>query len=182
MTRPRLCNYGPFPPLVLTPAAAAGKVIWLVSEKSAKISALIAPLRGGTLAAHYLGYFECFNQQLFFEAHEVLEELWLPQRHGPKGLFYKGLIQLAGAFVHIQKKRSGPAAALFRLARVNLGRYPSKFEGLDTLQLQQQIGAWLTSIEQGSLGLDGLENTAPPRLILDLASATTRLGGQARDE
>ena len=27
----------------------------------------------------YLGYFDCFNRQHYFEAHEVLEALWLPQ-------------------------------------------------------------------------------------------------------
>ena len=68
----------------------------------------------------YLKYFECFNQQRFFEAHDVLEALWLPQRQGPNGSFYKGLIQLAGAFVHWQKQRPGPAVALFKLARTYL--------------------------------------------------------------
>jgi predicted metal-dependent hydrolase len=78
----------------------------------------------------YLGFFECFNRQFFFEAHEVLEGLWLLDRNGPNGAFYKGLIQLAGAFVHIQKNRPGPAAALFNLARANLSRYPTHHEQL----------------------------------------------------
>ena len=79
----------------------------------------------------YLGYFECLNQQRFFEAHEILETLWLPQRQGPDGVFYKGLIQLAGAFVHWQKNRPGPAAALLRLAQANLRNYPGTHRGLD---------------------------------------------------
>ena len=78
---------------------------------------MIQDLQGGELDPHYAGFFECFNQQLFYEAHDVLEELWLPRRREPDGLFYKGLIQLAGAFVHLQKDRLSPAAALFRLAR-----------------------------------------------------------------
>jgi len=102
-----------------------------MSHKSAKIAAMIERLRGQDLDAHYLGYFECFNRELFFEAHEVLEELWLPQRGGPRDRFYKGLIQLAGAFVHVQKQRSQPAAALLRLARNNLAQYPSPYEHLD---------------------------------------------------
>src|ERR1041385_3444222 len=68
-----------------------------MSKKSAAIAALIEGLRGRELDAHYLGYFECFNRQLYFEAHDVLEELWLTDRNGPNGAFYKGLIQLAGA-------------------------------------------------------------------------------------
>jgi predicted metal-dependent hydrolase len=134
-----------------------------VSQKGAKISARIDPFGGGGLAAHYLGYFERFNKQLFFEAHEVLEELWLPQRDGPNGPFYKGLIQLAGAFVHVQKKRLGPAAALLRLAQVNLGKYPARYEGLEVFEVQQQISGWLTRVEQGLQELDGQVKLKPPR-------------------
>jgi predicted metal-dependent hydrolase len=78
----------------------------------------------------YLGYFECFGRGRFFEAHEVLETLWLPQRQGPNGAFYTGLIQLAGAFVHWEKHRLGPAVALFELAQANLRKYPGTHEGL----------------------------------------------------
>src|SRR5262249_26033089 len=84
-----------------------------VSRKSARIAAMIENLRGNALDAHYLGYFECFNQQLFYEAHDVLEELWLGHRGQANDLFFKGLIQLAGAFVHLQKGRLQPAGALF---------------------------------------------------------------------
>ena len=76
-----------------------------MSHKSQKIAAIIRSLEGGAFDAHYLGFFECFNQQLFFEAHDVLEEIWLQQRGQQNDLFYKGLIQFAGAFVHIQKRR-----------------------------------------------------------------------------
>ncbi len=63
-----------------------------------------------------------FNRQLFYEAHDVLEDLWLPDRHGPNGNFYKGLIQLAGAYVHLQKNRLRPSAALFKLAQAKSGK------------------------------------------------------------
>jgi hypothetical protein len=118
-----------------------------VSHKSAKIASIILPLQGGHFDPHYLGFFECFNQQLFFEAHEVLEELWLEQRGTPKDLFYKGLIQLAGAFVHVQKKRRRPAIALFQLARRNLSQYSPSYESLDITELQARIDAWIKSLE-----------------------------------
>src|SRR2546423_13704317 len=95
-----------------------------MSKKSAQIAALIDGCRGGKHDPHCLGYFECFNRGLFYEAHDVLEELWLGVRKGPDDAFYKALIQLAGAFVHLQKKRLGPAAALFKLAHANLQKYP----------------------------------------------------------
>ena len=47
----------------------------------------------------YMAYFHFFNRQEFYEAHDVLESLWLTQRKGANNGFYKALIQLAGAFV-----------------------------------------------------------------------------------
>jgi predicted metal-dependent hydrolase len=119
-----------------------------MSHKSAKIELLIAKHRGVGLDAHYLGYFECFNTQLFYEAHDVLEELWLGERHGRNGNFYKGLIQLAGAFVHLQKRRAGPALALFRLAENNLRPYPAVHESLETGKVLGLIESWRARIEK----------------------------------
>jgi predicted metal-dependent hydrolase len=100
----------------------------------------------------YLDYFECFNRQRFFEAHDVLEALWLPRRQGPDGSFYKGLIQLAGAFVHWQKRRSGPAAALFQLARANLQRYAPSHEGLNITRLLMVIDQWRLQVTAAAPG------------------------------
>src|SRR2546428_12421059 len=74
-----------------------------MSRKSGRIAALIESGQGRDLDAHYLGYFDCFNRGLFYESHEVLEELWLADRRGRNGSFYKGLIPFAGAFVPLQK-------------------------------------------------------------------------------
>jgi predicted metal-dependent hydrolase len=113
-----------------------------VSHKSAKIASIIHSHRGRHLDARYLGFFDCFNRQLFFEAHEVLEESWLAQRGQSNDLFYKGLIQLAGAFVHIQKKRRGPALALLELAKENLRKYPPLYEALNLAEVQRLIQTW----------------------------------------
>src|SRR5580704_7174279 len=114
-----------------------------MSKKSAKIAALIESCRGRDLDAYYLGYFACFNQGLYYEAHDVLEELWLADRQGPNYAFHKGLIQLAGAFVHLQKNRLRPSAALFKLAQANLGKYPAIHEHLDLAMVLAIITAWL---------------------------------------
>ena len=105
-------------------------------KKAEKIQGLL-----GTLAARgsaaldpcYTGYFECFNDQRYYEAHDVLEHLWLQTRDGNYA-FYKGLIQLAGGFVHLQKqflrpdhpkdgRRTRPAVRLFEIAAGNLAPY-----------------------------------------------------------
>jgi hypothetical protein len=65
------------------------------------------------------------------------------------GDFYKGLIQLAGAFVHVRKKRIQPALALLVLAEKNLGKYPELFQGLDLLDLRNLIARWRTAAESG---------------------------------
>lgn len=137
-----------------------------MSKKSAKIAALIDGCRGGELDAHYLGYFECFNRRLFYEAHDVLEELWLADRHGPDGAYYKGLIQLAGAFVHLQKTRLRPAAALFKLARANLQSYPSPHRRLDLAAVGLLIDQWLRSLEAGQYERNPYEESTAPRLEL----------------
>lgn len=114
-----------------------------MSKKSAKIAALIGDCQGRDLPAHYLGYFGCFNRGLYYEAHDVLEEMWLPVRRQPAGDFYKGLIQLAGAFVHLQKNRLDPARRLFKLAENNLQKYPSRHQSLDVTGTLDLIAQWL---------------------------------------
>ena len=127
---------------------------------------MIESLQGREFDAHYLGFFDCFNGQLFYEAHEVLEDLWLADKQGPNGDFYKGLIQLAGAFVHLQKYRLQPSAALFRLARQNLEKYPLQHHQLDLMVVRQQIEFWLYQLEQGEFQINPLTPSRTPQLVL----------------
>jgi predicted metal-dependent hydrolase len=137
-----------------------------MSHKSARIATMIESFRGHELDAHYLGYFDCFNRQLFYEAHDVLEDLWLPDRHGVNGNFYKGLIQLAGAFVHLQKNRLRPSAALFKLAQANLEKYPRAHEHLDLDQVQALIQNWLAQLAAEDFAVNPLTPARLPRLSL----------------
>jgi predicted metal-dependent hydrolase len=136
-----------------------------VSHKSARIAEMIESFRGQELDAHYLGYFDCFNRRLFYEAHDVLEDLWLPDRHGANGNFYKGLIQLAGAFVHLQKNRLRPSAALFKLARTNLEKYPRIHERLDVAAVLELIANWLRQLESQDFKANPLTSANIPRLV-----------------
>ncbi|HWF18772.1 MAG TPA: DUF309 domain-containing protein [Verrucomicrobiae bacterium] len=137
-----------------------------MNKKSAKITALIEGCRGQDLDAHYLGFFECFNQTLFYEAHDVLEELWLANRHSSNYSFHKGLIQLAGAFVHLQKNRLKPAAALFKLARTNLQKYPERHEHLDVSETLLLIERWLQELESNDFITNPLKANNAPKLHL----------------
>jgi predicted metal-dependent hydrolase len=138
-----------------------------MSKKSGAIAELIEQFKGRELDAHYFGYFECFNRRLYFEAHDVLEELWLAQRKGPNYAFYKGLIQLAGAFVHLQKNRLRPAAALFKLADANLKQYPASHEWLRVERVRGLIREWLERLELGNFEVNPLTPLNGPLLQLE---------------
>jgi predicted metal-dependent hydrolase len=135
-----------------------------MTHKSSKVAATVAKFSGRRLDARYLGYFDCFNRQLFYEAHEILEDLWLPQRRGPDGDYHKGLIQLAGAFVHLQKNRLRPADALFRLAVQNLSRYPAHHAATDVAALLKVIAFWQHSLESDEYRMNPLHRHPPPCL------------------
>jgi predicted metal-dependent hydrolase len=136
-------------------------------SKSKRVAEIVAAHHGQKLDPHYLGFFECFNRQLFYEAHEVLEHLWLRDKHGPNGAFYKGLIQLAGAFVHVQKGRPQPAASLLKLTLANLEKYPAIHEHLSVETTCKLARKWLEILERGRSGAHSLANQAAPELRLE---------------
>jgi len=137
-----------------------------VSRKLKRIAALVEQHQGHQLDQHYVGYFDCFNRQLFYEAHEVLEHIWLKDKHGPNGAFYKGLIQLAGAFVHLQRNHPGPAAALFKLALANFEKYPREHERMELETARRLIRGWLADLERTALEGNLLTAENAPRLDL----------------
>jgi predicted metal-dependent hydrolase len=138
-----------------------------VSNKGKRIAAMAGQFHGGKLDPHYTGFFELFNQRKYFEAHEVLEHIWLKDRHGPDGAFHKGLIQLAGAFVHLQKNRPQPASSLFRLALANLEKYPPVHEHLNLKTIVVLIKNWLDELERTHLKINPLTAANAPELKLE---------------
>ena len=107
-------------------------------------------IEAGEHDPHLVGYLRCFNSQKFYEAHDVLEALWLKDRTGPDGDFFKGMIQFAGAFVHLQKSRNRPAKVLFLRCTTYLSKYPSKFYALDVagiIKLAKYYASFLEEFE-----------------------------------
>ena len=64
----------------------------------------------------------------------------------PIGNFYKALIQFAGAFVHMQKERRGPAVALLKLSAGYMKGYGSRCCGLDVEKLMELGAEWETAL------------------------------------
>ncbi len=140
-----------------------------MSQKKGRIDTLLEQWSGQGADPHYVGYFDCFNRGLFYEAHDVLEQLWLAERRQPNDHFYKGLIQLAGAFVHLQKNRLKPSAALFKLAKANLEKFPSVHERLDVAVVLELINEWLGKLERSNFTANPLgpdQQLRQPRLSL----------------
>lgn len=116
------------------------------------------------LDPRYAGWFACFNRGDYFEAHDVLEDLWLGVRSDPIARFHQALIQLAGAFVHLRKNRLRPADALFRLASQNLERYRPVCERLDVEATLRLIHDWRAALAQADFAANPLTHHPPPRI------------------
>lgn len=129
---------------------------------------MVEIFQGKEMDARYLGYFYCFNRQDFYEAHDVLEDLWLLDRSGPNGDFYKGLIQLAGAFVHLQKNRLRPSAALLKLAHTNFEKYPAQHERLNLVAVKLLIFGWQVQLERGGFAVNPLTPKNIPQLAIQV--------------
>ena len=135
-------------------------------SKHERIAEFARQFSGDGVDPRYAGYFALFNQQKFYEAHDVLEDLWLADRRGAGGDFYKGLIQLAGAFVHLQKNRLKPSAALFELARVNLEKYPPTHERLNLTAVLLLVSGWHRQLEREGFRVNPLSAVNVPQLAL----------------
>jgi len=153
-----------------------------MSHKSPAIAERIAHLQGHKQPAHLLGWLECFNSGEFYEAHDVLEDLWLEERETLNANFYKGLIQLAGAFVHLKMHenpdypaagpRLRPAAKLLELARINLEPFNPGPHDFDQPAAIDLIYHWLALLETGEFRTNPLKEESPAHLTLQPNTGT----------
>lgn len=78
----------------------------------------------------YLAGILFFNQQDYFEAHEVWESLWM-HCAGPERRFYQALIQAAVALYHFGNGNLRGAVKLFHSSRNYMQPYGDRYLGLD---------------------------------------------------
>ncbi len=79
---------------------------------------------------HFLEGIRLFNDEEFFECHDVLEELWT-DIVGPERDFYQGLIQAAVALFHFTEGNWGGARRLSRSCVRYLAPYRPAYMGVD---------------------------------------------------
>ena len=126
---------------------------------------------------YYRAFFRCWNEQRYYEAHDVLEQLWL-NTESPDADFFKGLIQAAGAFVHLQKRfehpshakhsrRLPPAVRLFRLAEKNLASFAPWHHALNVAALCKLLSRYADEIVASDYTINPWSPETAPTLKLD---------------
>ena len=119
----------------------------------------------------YRAFFHCFNTSRFYEAHDVLEHLWLQCRDTNRS-FYQALIQFAGAFVHFQKqaqfpkhpthsRRAAPGRRLLAMAAARMAAFPAWHLGVDVTALRGLCALWEARASEAPCPL---QSFAPPPL------------------
>lgn len=98
-----------------------------------------------------------FNEEYFFEAHEVLEDLWHVERGEPR-LFLQGLIQVCAAYHHFQNGNLVGAITLLERGSEKMRKYPPRYLGIDAMGLIAHIDADRKRIEAIQRG-DSAETT-----------------------
>jgi uncharacterized protein len=86
----------------------------------------------------YLAGILFFNQQDYFEAHEVWEDLWM-DRAGPERQFYKALIHAAVALHHFSNGNLRGALKLFHSGRDYMKAHGDHYQGLDVPTFWRQM-------------------------------------------
>ena len=105
---------------------------------------------------------ELFNAGSFFDAHEVLEDVWR-ELQGEQKDFLQAVIQAAVGLHHYSTGNTVGAQSLLARASRKLADYPSVYCGMAVDRLCLALGEWTASFEAG---------TPPPALPRLESSAT----------
>ena len=89
-----------------------------------------------------------FNEQHFYDAHEIWEDVWR-ETNGPEKKFLQGLIQAAVALHHHSTGNVVGACSLLERARKNLVNYPEDFGGIRVAALLVSLATWRESLLAG---------------------------------
>lgn len=124
-----------------------------------------------TVPANFEQGCDHFNQGRFFECHESFEEVWQEEQGEVRDL-YKGLIQIAAAFVHLTRGNFTGAERLLRTALGYLESYRVEeamgFDVATICRSTEDVHARL--IAAGPAAVHTLDLAERPRYAFDSAS------------
>lgn len=89
-----------------------------------------------------------FNNERFWECHEVLEGVWKKTYEGEKDLV-QGIILVAAALVHYQKYENEICISIMRRAMEKLASATGKYHGIDIDKFKEKVSAM---IKAGNIG------------------------------
>jgi predicted metal-dependent hydrolase len=99
----------------------------------------------------YQQYWRHFRTGKFWDAHEVLEDLWR-ESTGTDRTFYQGLIQVAAALHHLGEGNMHGADRLSRAAREKLEPLGTQYQGV---QIESLMMGLTICLEDARRSLDG---------------------------
>lgn len=114
-----------------------------------------------------------FNERRFFEAHDILEDLWHEYREEDR-LFLQGLIQIAVGYYHFENRNLKGAHSQFRKACTKLEPYQPDHKGVQIGELLHSVSTCQDAIERAERGEQGLLDTVEiPTITVFIQSAET---------
>jgi hypothetical protein len=166
------------------PIISATLKVKLLMNKGERISQLVEALEGkgssNTVAENgfYRAYFRLWNEQDYYQAHDVLEHLWL-ETTTDDAPYFKGLIQAAGAFVHLKKqfehpthpkhrRRLQPAVRLFHLALKNLSGYGPVRHSFEVTEFRKMLEDYAEEIVRSDYKKNPWFPESAPKVYLKL--------------
>ncbi len=94
-----------------------------------------------------------FDAKKYWHAHEALEEAWL-EEPGPVRHLYRGILQIAVMYLHVQRANFIGAAKMYERSRKWLAPWPAHCRTIDVGQLKVDVEVVLAAA--GKLGPDEL--------------------------
>ena len=91
---------------------------------------------------------QLLNEGSFFDAHEVLEDVWREAPNSEKK-FLQGLIQIAVGLHHYSKGNLAGAQSVLKRAHRNLSAYPKEHGGIRLNELRMQLELWCKALANG---------------------------------
>ena len=93
----------------------------------------------GPLPSAVIAGLELFNRRQYFEAHELLESAWRAEP-GPVRELYRGILQVAVAYLHITRGNYRGAVKMFLRSNGWLAPFPDACRGIDLASFRLDYG------------------------------------------
>ena len=105
-----------------------------------------------------------YNSGQFWECHETLEALWLPEPY-PLRLFYHGMIKAAVGMLHLQRRNGLGARLKLADAVYTLAPFVPGIMGIDVARLHTDTNQRLSLVQEGhTLDWKAIEGLPPVQI------------------